>query len=60
LVPVEALKELAPGSYSVFVVVDGQLNPRPVQVGLMDISYAEITSGLEQGEIVSTGAVETE
>jgi HlyD family secretion protein len=60
LVPVEALKELGPGSYSVFVVVDGQLKPRPVQVGLMDISYAEITGGLEQGELVSTGAVETE
>jgi RND family efflux transporter MFP subunit len=60
LVPVEALKELAPGSYSVFVVVDEQLVPRPVQVGLMDLSYAEILGGLEQGEIVSTGAVDTE
>jgi HlyD family secretion protein len=60
LVPVEALKELAPGSYSVFVVIDEQLVPRPVQVGLMDLSYAEILSGLEQGEVVSTGAVETE
>jgi RND family efflux transporter MFP subunit len=60
LVPVEALKELSPGNYSVFVVVGGQLEPRVVQVGLMDLSYAEIISGLEQGEIVSTGAVETE
>ena len=60
LAPVEALKELSPGNYSVFVAVDGQLKPRVVQVGLMDFSYAEIISGLEQGEIVSTGAVETE
>jgi RND family efflux transporter MFP subunit len=60
LVPVEALKELSPGNYSVLVVAGGQLKPRVVQVGLMDISYAEIISGLEQGELVSTGAVETE
>jgi RND family efflux transporter MFP subunit len=60
LIPVEALKELSPGIYSVFVVVDEQLVPRPVQVGLMDLSYAEIVGGLEQNEVVSTGAVDTE
>jgi len=60
LVPIEAVKELAPGSYAVFVVVDGQLKPRPIQVGLRDTSYAEIISGLEEGEEVSTGAVATE
>jgi hypothetical protein len=31
-----------------------------VEVGLMDYSYAEIISGLEQGDQVSTGTVETE
>lgn len=60
LVPIEALKELAPGKYAVFVVVDGKLQPRPVQVGLMDLSYAEIVDGLDEGETVSTGEVETE
>lgn len=60
LVPVEALRELSPGNYAVFVVVDGQPQPRSVEVGLMDFSYAEIISGLEQGEVVSTGIVETE
>jgi len=60
LVPIEALRELSPGSYAVFVVADGQLEPRPVEVGLMDYAYAEIVSGLEQGEQVSTGIVETE
>jgi len=60
LVPVEALRELSPGNYAVFVVVDGQPQPRPVEVGLMDFSYAEIISGLEQGDEVSTGIVETE
>ena len=59
LVPVEALRELSPGSYSVFVMEDGQLQMRSVEVGLMDFSYAEIISGLKQGDRVSTGIVET-
>jgi multidrug efflux pump subunit AcrA (membrane-fusion protein) len=60
LVPVEALKELGPGQYAVFVVgADGELEMRPVEVGLMDYANAEITSGLEMGEEVSTGIVET-
>jgi HlyD family secretion protein len=60
LVPAEALREIAPGEYAVFVVVDGQPQMRQVEVGLMDYSYAEIISGLEQGDQVSTGTVETE
>jgi HlyD family secretion protein len=60
LVPVEALRELSPGNYAVFVLVDGQLEARPVEVGLMDYTNAEIVSGLEQGDEVSTGIVETE
>jgi HlyD family secretion protein len=59
LVPVEALRELSPGKYAVFVMVDGQLQARSVEVGLMDYTYAEIASGLEQGDEVSTGIVET-
>jgi multidrug efflux pump subunit AcrA (membrane-fusion protein) len=60
LVPVEALHDLGDGSYSVFVVGDdGELKLRIVQVGLMDISNAEILSGLEAGEVVSTGIVQT-
>ena len=31
----------------------------PVEVGLMDFSFAEILSGLEQGDLVTTGIVET-
>ena len=60
LVPVEALRELSPSNYAVFVLVDGQLQVRPVEVGLMDYISAEIISGLEQGDEVSTGIVETE
>ena len=59
LVPVEALRELSPGKYAVFVMVNGQLEMRPVEVGLMDYTSAEIISGLEQGDEVSTGMVET-
>jgi RND family efflux transporter MFP subunit len=60
LVPIQALRELGPGQYAVFVVgADGELEMRPVEVGLKDYVNAEITSGLEDGEVVSTGAVES-
>jgi RND family efflux transporter MFP subunit len=60
LVPVEALRELAAGEYAVFVVQEnGELEMRPVEVGLMDYASAEILSGLALGETVSTGIVET-
>jgi RND family efflux transporter MFP subunit len=60
LVPAEALRELSPGEYAVFVMEDGEPKLRIVEVGLMDFSFAEIKSGLKQGEIVTTGIVETE
>jgi len=56
LVPVQALRELSPGQYAVFVVKpDGELELRPVEVGLKDLVNAEIRSGLQLGEEVSTG-----
>ncbi|MCA9933301.1 MAG: efflux RND transporter periplasmic adaptor subunit [Ardenticatenaceae bacterium] len=60
LVPVEALRELAPGQYAVFVMENDEPVLRVVEVGLMDFTSAEIISGLTQGEIVSTGVVDTE
>jgi len=60
LVPVEALREIGPGEYAVFVMEDGEPRLRVVTVGLMDYTSAEITSGLEAGEIVTTGVVETQ
>lgn len=60
LVPVEALRELTPGEYAVFVMENGELKLRPVEVGLMDFTFAEIKSGLEVGEVVTTGIVETQ
>jgi len=40
--------------------VDGEPQMREVEVGVMDYAYAEIISGLEQGEEVSTGMVPTQ
>lgn len=60
IVPVQALRELSPGSYAVFVVqAGGSLRMTPVEVGLRDFANAEILSGLEVGDVVSTGTVET-
>ncbi len=59
LVPVEALREISPGQYAVFVVKpDGGLEMRAVAVGLMDFTYAEILDGLEVGEVVSVEGTE--
>jgi HlyD family secretion protein len=56
LVPVQALRELRPGQHAVFVAKpDGELELRLVEVGLKDLVNAEILSGLELGEEVSTG-----
>ncbi len=59
LIPVEALRPVSAGSYAVFVVGDdGSLTLRPVVVELQDLTFAAIASGLELGEVVSTGMVE--
>ncbi len=59
LVPVEALREISTDNYAVFVMEDGEPKLRFVEVGLMDFTYAEILSGLEVGDTVTTGIVET-
>lgn len=58
LIPVEALHK-AGEQYAVFVMENGQLRLRIVEVGIQNSVYAEITSGLEVGDIVSTGIIET-
>jgi HlyD family secretion protein len=61
LAPVQALRELAPGSYAVFVVLpNGELEMRPVEVGLRDFVNVEILFGLNLGEEVSTGDAATQ
>jgi RND family efflux transporter MFP subunit len=61
LVPTQALRELDVDEYAVFVVdEEGELALRPIEVGLTDFANAEVLSGLELGEVVSTGIVETQ
>lgn len=61
LVPVEALRDISADEYAVFVIdEDGQLQVRMVEIGLIDITYAEVLDGLQPGEVVSTGIVETQ
>jgi len=60
LIPIEALHKTSSGSYMVFVMEDGKVRLRAVEVGLMDESYAQITSGLEAGELVTTGLMKVE
>lgn len=59
LVPIEALRDLGDNQYAVFVVKDGSLRLQTVEVGLKDSTWAEITSGLNQGDVVSTGTATT-
>lgn len=59
LVPLEALRELDPGEYGLFVIENGQPVFRSVEVGLQDVTTAEIVSGLQAGETVSTGITQT-
>lgn len=54
----QALRSLGDGTYAVFVYENGKLRLRVVEVGLMDETYAEIRSGLQVGDVVSTGLVE--
>ena len=58
LIPIEALKQ-AGDKYTVFVQENGNLKLRVVQVGLQDLVSAEIKSGLNPGEVVSTGLTVT-
>jgi multidrug efflux pump subunit AcrA (membrane-fusion protein) len=56
LVPVQALRQLGAGQYAVFVLQpNGELQMRPVQVGLRDAVNAQILSGVQAGEQVSIG-----
>jgi HlyD family secretion protein len=60
LVPVEALHEIDDGKYTLFVVQNGVLRLRMVDVGLQDLTKAQILSGLIVGDTVTTGVVETQ
>jgi multidrug efflux pump subunit AcrA (membrane-fusion protein) len=59
LVPVDALHETSTGKYAVFVMENGIPTLRTVEIGIQDTLYAEVKSGLEAGDIVTTGVTET-
>jgi RND family efflux transporter MFP subunit len=60
LVPIGALRELDAGQYAVMVVdATGELEFRPVEIGVKGFVCAEVLSGLEVGETVSTGTTST-
>lgn len=59
LVSVDALHEVSPGVYGVFVRKNGVLSFTPVEIGIMDTINAEVISGLNPGDVVSTGLLET-
>jgi HlyD family secretion protein len=58
LVPIEALHQ-AGDQYTVFVMENGQPRLHVVEVGIQDLLYAEIKSGLNPGDVVTTGITET-
>lgn len=55
LIPVEALHQTDPGKYAVFVSANGKLRLHLIDVGLQDATYAEVKSGLQVGDVVTTG-----
>lgn len=58
LVPVEAVKEISPGEYGVYVVEGENLQLRRVSVGLRDFTSVQILDGLAAGETVALGEIE--
>ncbi len=60
LVPIEAVRDIGGGQYVVFVMRDGEPVLTPVEVGLTNFAFAEITSGLELGDVVTTGIIATQ
>ncbi|MBI5841589.1 MAG: efflux RND transporter periplasmic adaptor subunit [Chloroflexi bacterium] len=59
LVPIEALHQ-AGDQYTVFVMENGEPRLHVVEVGIQDLLYAEIKSGLNPGDVVTTGISETQ
>lgn len=59
LVTIDAIRDLGDGEYAVFVMENDEPVLRTVTVGLKDTTTAQIISGLQPGEIVSTGTMKT-
>ena len=59
IIPISALRDVGDGKYGVFTVEkDNSMKLNFVEVGLKDTTNAEILSGLELGQTISTGTTE--
>lgn len=56
LVPVSALLEVDSGKYIVYLIENGAPVGQEVELGLQDLLYAEVKSGLNTGDVVVTDA----
>jgi HlyD family secretion protein len=56
LVPISALKEVESGKYAVYLMKNGSPIEQQVEIGLQDILYAEVKSGLKKGDVVLSNA----
>lgn len=59
LVPVEAVRSVSTDEQVVFVMENGEPVMKVVTVGLTNTTTAEIKSGVNAGDVVSTGVVQT-
>lgn len=57
LIPIEALHQQEDGGYILYVINGDNVESRQVQVGLVDLTTAEILSGLQPGELVAIGNI---
>jgi HlyD family secretion protein len=60
LVPISALRENEDGTYVVYLMRNGTPVEQNVEIGLQDILYAEVKSGLQSGDVVVTDATTVE
>jgi HlyD family secretion protein len=60
LVPISALKETEAGKYIVYMMKNGEPIEQEVEIGLQDILYAEVISGLQKDDVVFTDATAVE
>lgn len=58
LVPLEALNESEDGTYTVYVLKDNEVKLQAIDIGIRNELYAEIKSGLNEGDLVVTGTIE--
>jgi multidrug efflux pump subunit AcrA (membrane-fusion protein) len=57
LVPLESLQRESDNSFYVYVIESDGIERRPVEVGLVDLTTAQITGGLASGEVLALGTL---